>query len=179
MKVAEHLEKNIGEITNAVKMNDSKYHISISLYDDIPFEKIRTFSTLGMSQYFIDYYFELIMVCDNKFNKNEIASFLTSFAEYLLDNKKGVRRGNVETLDFSITSETKMNSLYFTLPFYFDDELQQLKLEDKTIIFPLIIPVYNEEATLINKKGWESFETFLEENEIDNLWDLNREAYLW
>ncbi|GEJ48146.1 suppressor of fused domain protein [Chryseobacterium sp. ON_d1] len=179
MKIVEHLEKHIGKISNAVNITDKKYEITVSLYDNIPFEKVRTYSTLGMNQYFVGYYFELIMVCDDKFNKNEIASFLTSLSEYFIDNKKGIRRGDVMTLGFSMTSETKMNSLYFTLPFYFDDDLQQLKLEDKTVIFPLIIPVYNEEALLINKKGWNSFETFLEDNEIDNLWDLKREPYIW
>lgn len=179
MKVVEHLEKHIGKISNAVNITDKKYNITISLYENIPFEKVRTYSTLGMSKYFIDYYFELIMVCDDKFNKNEIASFLTSLSEYFIDNNKGIRRGDVMTFGFSITSDTKMNSLYFTLPFYFDDDLQQLRLEDKTIIFPLIIPIYAEEALIINQKGWNSFETFLEDNEIDNLWDLKREPYIW
>ncbi|REC62299.1 hypothetical protein DRF65_11335 [Chryseobacterium pennae] len=48
-----------------------------------------------------------------------------------------------------------MNSLYFTLPFYFDDDLQELRLEDRTVIFPLIVRVYNEEAQLIRQEGLE------------------------
>ncbi|WP_394337817.1 suppressor of fused domain protein [Chryseobacterium pennae] len=58
------------------------------------------------------------------------------------------------SFDFTI-SETKMNSLYFTLPFYFDDDLQELRLEDRTVIFPLIVRVYNEEAQLIRQEGLE------------------------
>ncbi|MCS3532911.1 suppressor of fused domain protein [Chryseobacterium sp. JUb7] len=177
--LVEHLEKHIGIISRGADIVDKKYNITISIYDNIPFEDIRTYSTLGMNRYFIDYYYEFIFVSMAKYDKDEIASFLTSFAEYLIDNKKRVLHGDVISFSFTMTSETKMNSLYFTLPFYFDDNLSQLRLEDKTVIFPLIIPVYQEEAELIREKGWSSFENFLEENEINDLWDLERDKYSW
>lgn len=179
MKIVEHLEKHIGEISSSVDIDDKHYHVTISLYNNTPFEGIRTFSTLGVNRYFIDYYYEFIFVCMVKYNENEISSFLISLSEYLIDRKIGVKRGDVLSLDFTITPETKMSSLYFSLPFYFDDDLQELKLEDRSIIFPLIIPIYSSEALLIEQKGWEKFEEFLEDNEIDNLWDLNRNEYSW
>lgn len=179
MKVVEHLEKYIGEISSSIDINDKKHHLTISLYNNTPFEDIRTFSTLGVNRYFIGYYYEFIFVCMAKYNGNEISSFLTSFSEYLIDRKIGVHRGDVLSFDFTMTSETKMNSLYFSLPFYFDDDLQELKLEDRSIIFPLIIPIYSSEALLIEQKGWEKFEEFLEDNEIGDLWDLNRNEYSW
>jgi len=179
MKVCEHLEKYIGEISSAINITDKKYNVTISLHEQIPFDEVRTYSTLGLNRYFVGYYFEFIFVCGNNFSRNEIASFLTSLSEYLIDNKKGVRRGDILSFDFTMTSETKMNSLYFTLPFYFDDDLQELELENKEVVFPLIILIYQEEAELIKEKGWNSFEEFLEENEVDNLWDLNREPYSW
>lgn len=179
MKVIEHLEKYIGTISRGANIVDKKYDLTISLYENIPFEGIRTYSTLGLNHYFVEYFYEFIFVCMAKYDKNEIASFLTSFSEYFIDAGKGVRRGDVLSFNFSMTSETKMNSLYFTLPFYFDDDLQELELVDKGIIFPLIIPIYQEEAELIRKKGWTSFENFLAENEINDLWDLNRDKYHW
>lgn len=179
MKIVKHLEKYIGEISNAINITDKRYEVTISLYENIPFEEIRTYSTLGLNRYFVGYYFEFILVCESKFSKDEIASFLTSFSEYVIEQNINVQRGDVISFDFMMTSETKMDSLYFTLPFYFDENLQQLDLEERSVIFPLIIPVYNEEAQLIREKGWNVFEEFLEENEIDNLWDLNREVYVW
>lgn len=179
MKIVKHLEKYIGEISNAINITDKRYEVTISLYENIPFEEIRTYSTLGLNRYFVGYYFEFILVCESKFSKDEIASFLTSFSEYVIEQNINVQRGDVISFDFTMTSETKMDSLYFTLPFYFDENLQQLELEERSVIFPLIIPVYNEEAQLIREKGWNVFEEFLEENEIDNLWDLNREVYVW
>ena len=179
MKIAEHIESHIGEISSAINITDNKYNITISLFEETPFEGIRTYSTLGLNRYLVEYYFEFILACKNNFSKNEITSFWTSFSEYLIEQNKGVKRGDVISFDFPIISQTKMNSLYFTLPFYFDDDLQQLDLDDRSIIFPLIIPVYYEEAQLIKEKGWNNFEEFLEENEIDDLWDLSRESYSW
>ncbi|MEB4759076.1 suppressor of fused domain protein [Chryseobacterium indologenes] len=179
MKIVEHIENYVGEISSAINITDKKYNVTISLHERTPFDEVSTYSTLGLNRYFIDYYFEFIFVCGNNFSKSEIASFLTSFSEYLIEQGKSVRQGDVISLDFRMTSETKMNSLYFTLPFYFDENLQQLDLEERSVIFPLIIPVHYEEAQLIREKGWSSFEEFLEENEIDSLWDLNREVYVW
>ncbi|ROH90612.1 suppressor of fused domain protein [Chryseobacterium cucumeris] len=179
MKIIRHLEKYTGEISRGADIDDRKYNVTVALYDNIPFEDIRTYSTLGMNRYFIEYYYEFIFVCMARYSESEIASFLTSFAEYLIDGEKGIRRGDVLSFDFTMTSETKMNSLYFTLPFYFNDELQELQLEDKEVVFPLIVPVYQDEAELIKEKGWNAFEDFLVENEIDDLWDLNRKSYTW
>lgn len=179
MKIVEHIENYIGEISSAINIRDKKYNVTISLHEQTPFDAVRTYSTLGLNRYFIGYYFEFIFVCGNNFSKSEIASFLTSFCEFLIDQNKSIRQGDTISFDFTITSETKMNTLYFTLPFYFDEDLQQLDLEDRSVVFPLIIPIYNEEAQLIKEKGWNKFEEFLEKNEIDNLWDLQRNKYSW
>lgn len=179
MNVIEHLEKYIGLISKGADVVDKRYNLTISTYYDIPFENLSTFSTLGLNKYYLDYYYEFIIVAHKEFDESEIISFLTSFSEFLIDNKRAVRRGDVLSFDFSLFSETKMNSVYITLPFYFEDGLQELTIENKTIIFPLIIPVYDEEAKLIQKKGWESFESFLEDNDIDDLWNFKRNKYSW
>ena len=81
MKVAEHLEQYIGKIAKGAEIENRRYNLTISLYENVPFDGIRTYSTLGMNRYFIDYYYEFIFVCMAKYNKNEIISFLTSFKE--------------------------------------------------------------------------------------------------
>lgn len=179
MDVVEHLEKYIGKISRAKDVLDKKYNISISICDNLPFEGLKTYATLGLNNYFIGYYFEFVLVCGEKFNESEVVSFLTSFSEYLIDSKSTVLRGNVLIFDFPIISETEMNSLYFALPLYFNDDFQDLKSKDKNIIFPLIIPIYEEEALLIKEKGWNCFEDFLESSEVNNLFDFGRNRYNW
>ncbi|WP_123868181.1 hypothetical protein [Chryseobacterium lactis] len=73
MKIVEHLENYIGKISNAINITDKKYNVTISLYENTPFKEVRTYSTLGMNRYFIDFYYEFIIVCGNNFNKNEVA----------------------------------------------------------------------------------------------------------
>ena len=179
MKIVAHLERFIGKISEVIEIVDRKHKISISLFENVPFEGVRTYCTLGLNKFFLDYYYEFVFVCGSNFNQNEIASFLTSFSEFLIEEKTSVLQGDILSFDFTLTSETKMNSLYFTLPFYFDHDFQDLHLEDRAVIFPLIVPVYHQEALLIREKGWNSFEDFLEENDVDNLWDLNRDPLHW
>ncbi|UKB85264.1 suppressor of fused domain protein [Chryseobacterium sp. MEBOG06] len=179
MKITEHLEKYIGKISRRADIKNKRYNHTISFYDNIPFGGTRTYTTLGLNRYFTDYSIEFVLVCLSQYNENEIASFLTAFSEYLIDNKKGVQKGDVISFDFTMTSETQMDSLYFTFPFYFYDDLQQLELEDKSVIFLLIVPIYREEADLIREKGWDLFEEFMEEKTVDDLWDLKREPYIW
>lgn len=47
------------------------------------------------------------------------------------------------------------------------------------IVFPLLVPLYKQEAELVEKKGWNAFEQFLLDNEVDNLSDMNRKPFVW
>jgi hypothetical protein len=177
MKIVNHLEYYIGGlITSAIFIDDRKFNVSISLYENLPFEGVTTLSTLGLNHYPTGkYHHELIMVCNNNFNLSYIASYLTSFSEYLIDNNKSILKGEVFDFDFTISEETKMSSLFFTIPFYFDEDIQLLEYNNRTIIFPLLIPVYREESDFVKLHGYSVFESFLEVNEINNLSDLKRD----
>lgn len=72
-----------------------------------------------------------------------------------------------------------MDCLYISLLFYFDTSIQVLHTEDRNIVFPLLIPIYSSKTKIIEQKGWDSFENFLSKIEADNLWDLNRDPYVW
>nr|WP_308076030.1 suppressor of fused domain protein [Neisseria polysaccharea] len=47
------------------------------------------------------------------------------------------------------------------------------------IVFPLLVPLYKQEAELVEKKGWNAFEQFLLDNEVGNLSDMNRKPFVW
>lgn len=177
MKVVDHLEYYIGGlISSSIFIDDRKFNVTISLYENLPFEGVTTLTTLGLNRYPTGkYHHELIMVCNNNFNLSYIASYLTSFSEYLIDNNKSILKGEVFDFDFTITEETKMSSLFFTIPFYFDEDIQLLEDNNRTIIFPLLIPIYKEESDFVKLHGYSVFESFLEDNEINNLSDLKRD----
>lgn len=94
MKIVNHLEQFRGKISKAIEIVNRKYNITISLYENIPFEGVRTYCTLGLHKHFIEYFYEFVFVCGEMFDQNEIASFLTSFAEYLIDNETSVLQGD-------------------------------------------------------------------------------------
>ena len=72
-----------------------------------------------------------------------------------------------------------MDALYVSAPFYFDDDFQVCYSEHYNIVFPLLVPLYKQEAELVEKKGWNAFEQFLLDNEVDNLSDMNRKPFVW
>ncbi|WP_194786649.1 suppressor of fused domain protein, partial [Neisseria meningitidis] len=73
----------------------------------------------------------------------------------------------------------KMDALYVSAPFYFDDDFQVCYGEHYNIVFPLLVPLYKQEAEWVEKKGWNAFEQFLLDNEVDNLSDMNRKPFAW
>ena len=64
-------------------------------------------------------------------------------------------------------------------PLYFDDDFQVCYGEYYNIVFPLLVPLYKQEAELVEKKGWNAFEQFLLAKEVDNLSDMNRNPFVW
>ncbi|KLS55506.1 suppressor of fused family protein, partial [Neisseria gonorrhoeae ATL_2011_05-08] len=44
-----------------------------------------------------------------------------------------------------------MDALYVSAPFYFDDDFQVCYGEHYNIVFPLLVPLYKQEAELVEK----------------------------
>lgn len=179
MIVVEHLEKFLGKIDRAIKINDAQFNISVSIFENCPFNGVKTFATLGLNRVLSENPYELIFVCDSKNIEEQIASFMVSFSEYISNNNLKLYRGTVIMFDFNLTTYTKMKSIYIAQPFYFDEDFQALEKNELSVIFPLLVPLYENEAKKIQLNGWKNFELFLEKNEINNLWDLNRNEYFW
>lgn len=181
MNVIKHLETHIGKIEKGYIDQERQNRISVSTFSDQPFNDLKTYSTLGLNRYNLGYksFFELLFVCHKSYNAEKTSSFLSHFADYLINNRYYLLRGDVIPLPRKIIDSSDMDCLYISLPFYFDTDIQVLHTEDRNIVFPLLIPIYSSEAKIIEQKGWDSFEDFLSKIEADNLWDLNRAPYVW
>ena len=181
MIVVEHLERYLSEIKSGIKCLDRRYHLSVSVFPSQPYEGLTTFSTLGLNRYDLNYKsrFELIFTCSEEWNKEKIAAFLSGVAEYLIDNRKPILRGEIIQLPRGIIEGSKMDALYVSAPFYFDDDFQVCYGEHYNIVFPLLVPLYKQEAKLVEKKGWNAFEQFLLDNKVGNLSDMNRKPFVW
>lgn len=178
-----HIEKYLGTIQSGSILNDGKYDIQVALFKDQPFEGIHTFSTIGMSNYPLqskgqNYNIELLFCALPKFNSDDILSFLLSFSEFLVNQGRAPLRGEYIGPSEPLTLETKMNSVYFSLPAFWEEEFQVIKNEKTTTIFIWLIPLYEEEATFIKDHSWTAFEDLLEKKEVANFWDLQRASFV-
>lgn len=142
-----------------------------------------TYVTLGLSECDLNYksLFELVFVCRKESGEaeQEIADFLFWFAAMLILQKKALKRGEAICLNRQICSFSQINAVYIAAPFYFDDGFQVLTHQPKSVVFPLLVPLYHQEAVRIRETGWQRFEDYLLENNVDNLDDLKREAFVW
>lgn len=182
MTLAEHLERNLGIITKGIKFDDRMYNISVSIFKNQPFAGVTTVCTLGLSEYPLIYqdktfYMELILGFEDYFDEDTLSKFLLSFSESLIQNGIAPYKGHIYDFSEKIISNSKMSSIYVTTPLFYKEDLQLFRTEEKTVIFPWVIPIYKSESDYIRKNGWNKFEVYLEEQKVNNLWDLTRESY--
>lgn len=177
--IVEHIEKFVGHISYGTIRNEFD-KVNIAIINDKPICGLKTFVTLGLHYHDMNYKsrFELVFVCNHQIQDTEITSFLLWFANLMIEEQRPLLRGQVIFLPRQI-GESLMNALYVATPFYFDKEFQVIKNKGDNVIFPLLVPIYESEAKLIQGKGWKKFENFLYQEQIDNLCDLSRQSFKW
>lgn len=70
---------------------------------------------------------------------------------------------------------SKLQHLYFTAPFLWENELKTIQLETKKVSWLMAIPITDSEYKYLQQYGDEKFEELLQENEID-ICDIERES---
>ena len=81
---------------------------------------------------------------------------------YLRGEVIGPRRG-------PLFSGSTVTALYVASPVYFPREFRSVECDGGTTIFAWLVPISDEEASLINELGWDEFETMLESQNPDLL----------
>jgi hypothetical protein len=71
--------------------------------------------------------------------------------------------------------DTQLPHLYFTSPFFWEDDLKTIILSEKTVSWLLCFPISDLEAQFLSVKGDDSFESLLESQEI-NIFDTSRQS---
>ena len=178
MTLPEHIEHYLGEIAHGFKSNDDN-GINVVVFPNIPEKKLTTYTTLGLSHFDIGYKskFELVFVSSNQEEQNNIANMLMWLANLIIKESRPVLCGEIVYLPQAISNNTKMNCLLVYTPFYFEPDFQVAETPNGNVVFPLLIPIYLEEAKLIQEKGIESFENFLLSVQANNLWNMNRACF--
>ena len=180
MTVPEHIEHYLGKITHGIKSNNSN-GVNAVIFPSVPENALTTYVTLGLSKYDLNYKskFELVFVSSDKEEQGNLANMLIWIADLIIQKSRPVLCGEIVYLPQTISKNTKMNCLLVYTPFYFEDNFQVAKTQNGNVVFPLLIPIYIEEAKLIQEKGIESFENFLSSIQANNLWYMNRTCFSW
>jgi len=183
MTIIEHAEKYLGKIDQAWKDNDSEENIQIVSFKDRPGGSVSTYLSLGMSD-------EALSLSETKRVRQElvfsvyslaissmIISLLMSLCEAILGRGKAALRGEVIPLSKELAQRIGFESVYCTIPAFFDDKFCTYNESSPSTVIVWVLPIYQSEVDYIEKNGWESFEGLLEERDTD-LCSLGREPVI-
>lgn len=179
MNIIEHLEGHLGEISRGWKDPVSPSGIRVVSFKDQPFEDIITYSTLGLSNTILpmnngkSIRQELVFSAYRNFNNERIASFLSTFAEYLISINRALLRGDYIGPEAPIVLGTLLNSVYSAIPVIYKDSISVFDHTSPPTVIAWVIPIHEKEANYIRANGWSKFEDLLEEEDPE-LWDLTR-----
>ena len=137
----------LSDYPNVVEMKDSRKNIPIELL------------ILGYKKY------------------ESIPNILSTCAFYVLKDKWTCQPGSVfkNMVDFYYQKE--MQHIIFVQPFLWENKLESLKLENKTVDWLLAVQISETELQFRLKNGSERLETLFEKNEI-NIFDLDRKSVI-
>ncbi len=179
MKMIEHIETYLGEITNAFHLKTDKISIHALEFQNTPFSDVTTYLTLGVSKFDLyrpdiekKYKQEYLFAADKSFDRSEIASILLTFSESIIEKGIALLRGEVIG-EKQLISNVRANSLYVSIPVFWDDEFDTFDGSTPPTIFAWLMPIMSEEFHFVKANGWNAFEDKLEASEVD-FWDLNR-----
>lgn len=173
-----HYERNLGPIVQGWSDKNSSDGLQIISFASQPEAGVTTFSTLGLSRFVLklsgnrDIRQELLVSANDGFSRSEVASFLLSLAESLLEGKQALLRGEVIGPGDPIIPGASVRAIYVANPSPFNDSLTQFTSAPPTV-FAYLIPITFDEAALVRNHGWRWFENELAKQN-PNIWDLAR-----
>ncbi len=175
-----HLEDHLGKINFGWKDPSIGRNLQVVSFANTPFDGVTTYSTLGLSEQILPMgtnliRHELIFSAYNRFNSEEIASFLSTFAESMVKDNKALLQGDCVGPSSPVILGTLLNSIFVSHPSIINKDLSVYYGSAPPTIFAWVVPIHEAEAEFIRAKGWKAFDSLLEEKDPD-LWDLHRTA---
>lgn len=183
MSLIKHIESELGTIESSWKLNSEKYNIQALKFLNKPFKDTITYCTLGLSNQDLlinnikSIKQELLLIVPKNqvyYNDEDIASFMLTFAESIVESKKALLRGEVVGPGEVLFKNTKCNSVYCSMPVFFDDNFHVYKYSNLSTVFVWLIPILEQDRIFIKANGWNAFEDLLEKVPDDIFWNLEK-----
>ncbi|KPH14074.1 suppressor of fused domain protein [Chryseobacterium sp. ERMR1:04] len=192
-QTSEENKKLSDYITNIVGINkmidrhydkEKKQIIDIFTCDDPLYPKIKICGTIGVSDYpnkiemndnsFKDIPIELLIGGYTEFNM--LANILSTSGFYIINKGWECQPGSVFMRIVEMYCETsEMKHIMFVSPFLWEDKLEPLQLEKKTVHWLLCIPISDKELEYKMENGASALEDMFQEKDID-IFDINRKS---
>ncbi|MDC8107125.1 suppressor of fused domain protein [Chryseobacterium sp. B21-037] len=192
-QASEENKKLSNYITNIVGINkiidrhynkDNRNFIDIFTCDDPLYPRIKICGTVGVSDHpnkiemndnsFRDIPVELLIGGYTEFNM--LASIVSTSGFYITNNGWECQPGSVFMRIIEMYFETsEMKHIMFISPFLWEDKLEPLKLETKTVHWLLCIPISDEELEYKMENGTSALEDIFQKKDID-IFDINRKS---
>ena len=115
---------------------------------------------------------ELLFSVPSSYAADDIASFLMTFAESIATSQHGLLRGEVVE-GLPLIEGVAATGVYAAIPVFWPDALHVFESSSPKTVFVWLLPIGRAEAEVIASKGWNYFEDYLAEADVD-FWDLNR-----
>ncbi|MUO79384.1 hypothetical protein GOZ78_17480 [Agrobacterium vitis] len=177
--VPDHLERYLGAIDAGWSDETTPHGLKVVSFKNQPTDQITTYSTLGMSEFALalpgdrSIRQELVMSVHENSSAGDIANILLNCADYILERKRAVLRGEVINFRRPLVPGGTVTAAYATNPTPFEREFSELSCFEPPVLFVLLIPITERESDLIRQEGWSCYEDLLEKQDPD-IWDLKR-----
>ncbi|UKB81348.1 suppressor of fused domain protein [Chryseobacterium sp. MEBOG07] len=192
-QASEENKKLSNYITNIVGINkmidrhydkDEKNFFDIFTCDDPLYPRIKICGTIGVSDHpnkiemndnsFKNIPIELLIGGYREFRM--LANILSTSGFYITNNGWECQPGSVFMRIVEMYFETsEMKHIMFISPFLWEDKLQPLKLETKTVHWLLCIPISDKELEYKMENGTSALEDIFQKKDID-IFDINRKS---
>jgi antitoxin YqcF len=158
-----------------------KLSVDIMSCVDRPSQGITSYATLGLSDFpmFQDenefhVRLELLAACNT--GVEWFPNMLASTAFYIMRTGWLCHPGAVlQNAIHQYAPDLRIQHLYFTAPFLWEDKLKTVQLDTKKVAWLLSVPITNAEYEYCKKNGDDNFEELLERKQVD-IFDIKRSS---
>lgn len=172
----QHLEHHLGQIVEGWK---SEGTIQVVRFQDQPTRGVTTYSTVGLSDAALpmprgrSVRQELIASVYSSYDRRAVASFLMSFAEYVIDQGRALLRGDVIGPGDPLVPGVRATAVYASIPVFLGEGFSTYQGTSPPTVLVWLLPLPSEDAHFVTANGWEPFEDRLEATAVD-FWSLDR-----
>ncbi|MFC0529063.1 suppressor of fused domain protein [Phytohabitans kaempferiae] len=185
MNLIEHMEQTLGPIGGgwSETLDGRPVAANVVRFLGTPFADLVTFTTLGLSKVVLklsngrSVRMELLLSCRERDSSMPIPGVLVTVAGDLISSRVGPDRGTVLGPAGPLLPDSHLTALYCSVPVFHRKEFRTYSGTDPATVFVQLIPISDDEVSMVDKSGWSVFEDHLERADVD-VFDLSRPSSL-